>query len=267
MRFIRAIIDGVWDFFALIFGWADTIPGFLRGVSGWIKDRIRDVINGILGPVNFLLDIEWWTGLIHEGVSYILEWADIRDELARVFEIPEWTWNNVILRIADGFLYIIAFAESKREALFTALRPAIENAWGFLKWGADEWRFLIIGILNEFVDTTSWFWDKFEKHVWGRLTAPWGPLETWLTEQADNIRDNILNLGEWIWGWLEEIEHLPPLFMDKVFWQVLVYIKRAGGNFLMLLLEMTEEALTVVAWPITKLGEKILDFVWDSEEP
>lgn len=266
MRFLRNIIDGVWLFFETIFGWVDNIPGLLRPVTGWIRDRIEDVVNALLAPVYLLRDIEWWSGLIHEAVSYILEWADIRDELARVFEIPEWTWNNVILRIADGFIYIIAFANDKRQALFDSLKPAILATWAFLGWTSDQWKFLISMVLNEIVNTTTWFWDNFQSHVWGRLVEPLGPLEQWLEGQADNLRDNILRLGDWFGEQLGKLDSLPASLMDVIFWQLLVSIKRAGKEFTLFLLDITSSVLPFIAWPVVKLGEQILDFVWESKE-
>jgi hypothetical protein len=217
-------------------------------------------------PVQILRDWENWTGLVHEALSYILEWSDVEGKLAAVFGIPGWTWENIILKIADGFLYIVTVADDYKQKLFEAIKPVMEAVWPLLTWSSDQWKFLITMVLNEIINTTSWFWDNFNTYVWGKLSAPTGALEKWLEGQADNLRDNILDLGNWFGQWLEELPGLPQALMGKIMWELLIRIRSAGADFLTMLLDMAEETISIIAWPVVNLGEKILEYVWGDDE-
>jgi phage-related protein len=265
MRFIRDFIDLLWAFMQVVAGWVSHIPGWLGPVGDWIRDRVQDIIEGLSNLTDALWNWEYWTGLIHDAIQYIMEWADVENHLADFFGLAAWTWQSFIRKIWDAVLYIIAFAAGEADRLVDYIKPALTRVWDFLGWSVEQWKFLTLATVGELVDTTDWLWDNFTKHVWGRLTAPWGPLEEWVLDRGDWVRDFVVRLPDWVGDWWEGLTELPAKLMDAVGWNILQRIGNAGQDFLLFLLGLAGDAIAAIAEPIVDLGEQILDAMWGEE--
>ncbi len=264
MQFVRNIINVIYGVAVTIWGWLDNIPSIpFLGWDDWVIDRLKDAISFIISPLTWFRTLEAWAAAIHDAIFFILDLTEIDEHLAKVFEIPKWTWDNVLSNIVNSFLYIIAVVEEKRQILFDGLRPAIEGAWSLLTWDSDAWTYMIGLVMGQIFETTSFFWDSFDTYVWGRLTEVLGPLETWLEGQADNLIDNILDLGNWFKDKLLDFANIPDEFVGWIGMKVFHLMQLAGADFINLLLNIVSDVLSAVAEPIVNLGERILIFVWD----
>jgi len=263
--YLRTLLSWVEDVLDLLESIRDTIPGFLSGIAGWLIGKLNGVIGKLIDLLEFLSDISSWTGLIHELAFHILHIDEIGEWLAKLFDIPLWTWENIIVKVFDGLRYILAMSVSHGDDFVAAIRDALLRAFDVLGWSFDTVKLLAISAVNELLESTDWLWERFVEHVWPRLAGIGGFLEDWLLWNAEWLKDTVLDLTEWAWGWLEGLSSLPTSLLEIIGWDILARIQEAGKDFILFLLEIAGAIVETIAQPIVDLGESILDYVWGDE--
>lgn len=265
MILIRTLISWVEGLLNLLGDIKDTIPGFLSGIAGWIIGKIDAAIDKVMDLLEFLADFSYWTALLHELAFHILRLDEIGEWLAKLFGIPLWTWENIVTKVFDGIRYMVGMSVQHGDAFVAALRNALLRAFDVLGWSFDTVKLLAISAVNELLESTDWLWERFVEHVWPRLAGIGGFLEDWMLWNAEWLKDTVLDLADWAWGWLEGLSSLPTSLLDIIGWDILARIQEAGKDFILFLLEIAGAIVETIAQPIVDLGESILDYVWGDE--
>lgn len=265
MVLIRSLISWVEGLLDLLESIRDTIPGFLRGIAGWIIGKIDAAIDKVMDLLEFLADVSFWTGLVHELAFHILRLDEIWEGLARLFDIPLWTWENIITKVFNGIRYIVGMSVQHGDAFVAALKDALLRAFDALNWTFDTVKLLAISAINELLESTDWLWEQFLEHVWPRIIGAGGKLEDWVLESADWLWDTVLIAPFRLWDWLTDLTELPFNILNMIGFDWLKRVKDGPKAFFLFLIEQIGDILEDIAEPIVDLGETIFDFVWGDE--
>jgi len=291
MFLLRYIIDKLYDAYRWFHAVARTVYDLnlpiVDKLLHWCADRIENLADAFRQLSDEFEDIQEWFELVHDIALRVIDVLDVEEWLKDVLDLAGMSLGFLTLRLLDAFRFAFTASSDLADAFVDALKPALERAFDFLSMTGVAFSWAVLHIINEVFKPGVQFFDNIIDTVWDSISSVGGPLLDWLIDNADWIRDNLLNIPTWLAyhiaanarDFIELVLDLPSWLLEQIEegaeWTQ-GFVTDALNALLDIIVNKTVDFVTAVAsgvsshlddvaQPIIDLGELILDYVWGEE--